>query len=97
MMIGHISEALRKLSKQQVVEVLGVEVSSDCVKILCSDLDITDKDQFNKSVSEILDRHPRQKKTLKGICDEIYELIFIRNSEITVIYSLLDNFYKTLV
>lgn len=55
-MIGNISDAIRKMSKLQVVELIGVEASSDIVKILCSDLDISDKDQYNKTLMEILER-----------------------------------------
>jgi len=96
-MLNHISDTLSKLSKQQTVEVFGIELNSGVIRSLCSLLDFSDKDEFKKSVLEVIARHPRQKKYLVAICDEVFDFVFKKHSTVVILYGLTDNFYKLIL
>jgi len=96
LMMSHITDTLSKLSKQQTVELLGIEANSTLIKTLSSFLQIHDKEQYNRSVTEILERQPRQ-KYVKAICDEIFDMVFDKTAPVIIIFGLMDNSYKLLI
>lgn len=49
------------------------------------------------SICFILFRHPRHRKYLIGICDEIHDLRFEKNCPVIILYSLGDNTFKVLM
>lgn len=55
-MMAHIAETLSKLSKQQFVELVGLEVNNSMINTMASYFQVNDKDQFRKSVGEFLEK-----------------------------------------
>jgi hypothetical protein len=97
-MMAHIESVLPKLSKQQVIELVGMDVNNSVVKSLAS-LPLQEKEEYDKSVAEIIDKHPRHKKYLKSICDFIYEINFEKekSTPVIIIYGLVDNYFRVLM
>lgn len=52
----HITDVLPKLAKQQHIEVLGLDVNSSVINTLAACLDSSDKEEFDKSVSDVIEK-----------------------------------------
>ena len=54
-MMSHIEGVLPKLSKQQVVELVGLDVNSAIIKSLAL-LQVQEKEEYGKTVGEIVEK-----------------------------------------
>ncbi len=54
--MSRITDILTKLGRQQVVEVLGLEVNSSVINNLASSLSLHDKEEFAKRVGEVIEK-----------------------------------------
>ena len=55
--MSRLTETLGKLGRQQIVEVLGLEINSTVINNLASSLPLHDKDEFNKSIGDIIEKY----------------------------------------
>ncbi|CAG7836539.1 unnamed protein product, partial [Allacma fusca] len=97
-MMSHVESVLPKLSKQQVIELIGLDVNNSIIKSLAS-LQLQDKEDYDSSVAEVVEKHFRCRKYLKSICDFIYEIYFEKekNTPVIIIYGLVDNYFRVLI
>nr|CAH7725974.1 unnamed protein product [Callosobruchus chinensis] len=79
------------------VVVVGLSLDSTIVKWLASFLDFESEYNFQKSVEGVIERHPRHKKYLNDICDEIYKQKTSRTDPTLVLYSIFDYSYKVVL
>ncbi|XP_012285402.1 eIF-2-alpha kinase GCN2 [Orussus abietinus] len=94
-MLAQMMSYLQRISHKVSVEVFAVYLDMTVVRTVIGFLDIDEEELlFEKSIQLIIDKHPRHKKYIKQICDEMRE---VRNEKLhpaLVIYSLVDNKYK---
>lgn len=60
--MSRISDILSKLGRQQTVEVLGLEVNITVLNNIASSLSIHDKEEFVKSVAEVIEKYVMTKR-----------------------------------
>nr|CAD7397393.1 unnamed protein product [Timema cristinae] len=94
----HLGPTLQRLSNKVRVEVLVVNVEAAIIKTLASHLELNqDTTVFQKSVGTIIERHPRNKKYLSKVCEEIQDLISQKLPPSILLYSRVDNTHKLLL
>ncbi|XP_021938823.1 eIF-2-alpha kinase GCN2 isoform X2 [Zootermopsis nevadensis] len=97
-MLSHMSSTLQCLSAKVRVEVLALNLESVVVKTLATHLELdSDQQEFQKNIGLVTERHPRHKKYLIRICDEIHDLRCEKNCPVIILYSLGDNTFKVLM
>ncbi|XP_061551348.1 eIF-2-alpha kinase GCN2 isoform X1 [Phycodurus eques] len=77
------------------IEVLAVDLQKETLINFLS-LEFENEEQYNSSVKSLLSRLPKQ-RYLKSICDEIHTFKMIKRVAVVVLYSLKDDYYKTLL
>ncbi|XP_063231098.1 eIF-2-alpha kinase GCN2 isoform X2 [Bacillus rossius redtenbacheri] len=96
--ISQLTSTLQRLSSRVRVEVLVLSVDSVVIKTLVSHLDLdADTTDFQKSIGLIIERHPRHKKYLSRVCDEIQDLCCQKARPVLVLYSREDNIFKIIL
>lgn len=97
-MMSHMSSTLQCLSAKVRVEVLALNLESAVIKTLAThlELDLNQQD-FQKSIGLVTERHPRHRKYLIRICDEIHDLRCEKNCPVIILYNLGDNTFKVLM
>nr|CAD7463560.1 unnamed protein product [Timema tahoe] len=101
----HLGPTLQRLSTKVQVEVLVVNVETAIIKTLASHLELNqDTTVFQKSVGTIIEmvrtvieRHPRNKKYLSKVCEEIQDLVSQKLPPNILLYSRVDNTHKLLL
>ncbi|CAH1116543.1 unnamed protein product [Phaedon cochleariae] len=92
---SHLDSLFKKLTG--FVVVFGLSIESNLIRSLTSFLEFETEYQFQKSVETVIERHPRHKKYLNEICDELYEQKTVRKNPTIVLFSLSDCFYKVII
>ncbi|KAM9842321.1 eIF-2-alpha kinase GCN2 isoform 2-T2 [Aulostomus maculatus] len=82
-------------NKSNDVEVLAVDLQKETLINFLS-LEFDSEEQFNSSVKTLLSRLPKQ-RYLKSICDEIHHFKISKRVAVVVLYSIKDDYYKTLL
>ncbi|XP_019725702.1 eIF-2-alpha kinase GCN2 [Hippocampus comes] len=82
-------------NKSSDIEVLAVDLQKETLINFLS-LEFENEEQYNSSVKTLLSRLPKQ-RYLKSICDEIHTFKMTKRVAVVVLYSLKDDYYKTLV
>ncbi|XP_077411506.1 eIF-2-alpha kinase GCN2 [Vanacampus margaritifer] len=82
-------------NKNSDIEVLAVDLQKETLINFLS-LEFENEELYNSSVRTLLSRLPKQ-RYLKSICDEIHTLKMTKRVAVVVLYSLKDDYYKTLV
>ncbi|CAG9859480.1 unnamed protein product [Phyllotreta striolata] len=91
---SQLSNLFKRLTGFVIVIVMAID--TNVIRTLSSHLEFDNDGQFQKSVENVIERHPRYKKYLNDVCDEIYEQKSKRKNPIIVLYSSLDNFHKVI-
>ncbi|XP_050510024.1 eIF-2-alpha kinase GCN2 isoform X1 [Diabrotica virgifera virgifera] len=91
---SQLSNLFKKLTG--FVIVLGLSVEPNVIRTLASYLEFETEQQFQRTVEDVIEKHPRHKKYLNNICDEIYDQKTKRKNPTVVLYSLPDNFHKVI-
>ncbi|XP_012229735.1 eIF-2-alpha kinase GCN2 [Linepithema humile] len=96
--LAQTSSYLQRISHKVPVEVFAVFLEMSVIKTLMSFLEIDEEEQvFQKSIQIVIDKHPRHKKYIKQICEEMRELRNEKSRPVEVLYSLIDSGYMTLL
>ncbi|XP_057714793.1 eIF-2-alpha kinase GCN2 [Corythoichthys intestinalis] len=82
-------------NKSSDIEVLAVDLQKETLINFLS-LEFESEEQYNNSVKTLLSRLPKQ-RYLKSICDEIHTLKMTKRVAVVVLYSLKDDYFKTLL
>nr|XP_057946262.1 eIF-2-alpha kinase GCN2 [Doryrhamphus excisus] len=82
-------------NKSSDIEVLAVDLPKETLINFLS-LEFESEEQYNSSVKTLLSRLPKQ-RYLKSICDEIHHFKMTKRVAVVVLYSLKDDYYKTLL
>ncbi|XP_061898001.1 eIF-2-alpha kinase GCN2 isoform X1 [Entelurus aequoreus] len=82
-------------NKSSDIEVLAVDLQKEILINFLS-LEFESEEQYNSSVNTLLLRLPKQ-RYLKSICDEIHHFKMTKRVPVVVLYSLKDDYYKTLL
>ncbi|XP_077394275.1 eIF-2-alpha kinase GCN2 [Festucalex cinctus] len=82
-------------NKNSDIEVLAVDLQKETLINFLS-LEFETEEQYNSSVRTLLSRLPKQ-RYLKSICDEIHTFKMTKRVAVVVLYSLKDDYYKTLL
>ncbi|XP_053702069.1 eIF-2-alpha kinase GCN2 isoform X1 [Synchiropus splendidus] len=82
-------------NKSNDIEVLAVDLLKETLINFLS-LEFDSDEQFNSSVKTLLSRLPKQ-RYLKSICDAIHDLKITKRVAVVVLYSIKDDYYKTLL
>ncbi|KAG5896432.1 hypothetical protein JTB14_022511 [Gonioctena quinquepunctata] len=91
---SQLDSLFKKLTGLVVILALSIDVS--VIRTLISYLEFENEYMFQKSIGDVIDRHPRHKKYLQEVCDEIYDQRTKRKNPTIVLYSLLDYSYKVI-
>ncbi|XP_037097500.1 eIF-2-alpha kinase GCN2 [Syngnathus acus] len=82
-------------NKSSDIEVLAVDLQKETLINFLS-LEFENEEQYHSSVKTLLSRLPKQ-RYLKAICDEIHTFKMTKRVAVVVLYSLKDDYYKTLL
>ncbi|CAB3382831.1 Hypothetical predicted protein [Cloeon dipterum] len=97
LMAGHLANLMKLLSQKCVLEVVAISVEGNIVKSLAANLDLNGgEDQFNSSISSVVEKFGKHRKYMAEVCDKLYELRFEKKHFGIVLFSLADNVYRTL-
>lgn len=88
---SHLNEILQRLSGDVVVFALNVE--GLVIKSLAAYLDFDSEESFQRSLSAVMEKHPKYKNT-RDFCDDIFKQKNKFNKPIVILYSLINNIYK---
>uniref|UniRef100_T1IQL0 non-specific serine/threonine protein kinase n=1 Tax=Strigamia maritima TaxID=126957 RepID=T1IQL0_STRMM len=95
---SHVASALQYIAPKICVQILAIDLNGQVLKTIASHIELDENEAaFNASLSAIIEKHPRHRKYLKEIFDEIHELKFQKKCSVVMLYSLTDNSYKLLI
>ncbi|KAG1682245.1 eIF-2-alpha kinase GCN2 [Nymphon striatum] len=95
--ISSLSSLRQIISGKINVEVIATDLLGSVIKTICSVIEISNQEDFNKSIPVILEKHQRHRKFLQKLCDEIHELHFEKRCPVIVLYSVTDNVHKVII
>ncbi|KAJ8673725.1 hypothetical protein QAD02_004987, partial [Eretmocerus hayati] len=96
-MLAQMSSYLQRISPKVPIEVFAVFLDMTVVRTITNFMEIDEDDQdFQKSVQLVIEKHPRHKKYVKQICDEMWEARNDKSRPVLILYSLPDSRYVTL-
>ncbi|XP_011337588.1 eIF-2-alpha kinase GCN2 isoform X2 [Ooceraea biroi] len=96
--LAQMSSYLQRISHKVPVEIFAVFLDMSVIRTIISFLEIDEDEQvFQKSIQILIDKHPRHKKYIKTICEEMKELRNEKSRPVEILYSLIDSGYMTLV
>lgn len=96
--LAQMSSSLQRISYKVPVEVFAVFLEMSVIKTMISFLEIDEEEQaFQKSIQIVIDKHPRHKKYVKQICEEMRELRNEKSKPVEILYSLIDSKHMTLI
>ncbi|XP_034940000.1 eIF-2-alpha kinase GCN2 [Chelonus insularis] len=97
-MLASMSNALQRISYKTWIEVFAVFLEMSVIRTMVSLLEIDEREQdFQKSIQQVIDKHPRHKKYIKQICDEMSEVRNEKQRPVLALYSLTDNKFMILI
>ncbi len=93
-----ITPLLSLVSPGTVLEALALQLPRAVVSAAAGLLELKeDEAAYSRSVRSLLERHPRHRKELAAVCEEVGELKFDRGRSVFVLYSAEDHCYATLM
>ncbi|GLV39622.1 Gcn2 [Carabus blaptoides fortunei] len=95
--LSHLESTLQRFSAREQVIVLGLNIEAAVIKSLASYLDTESDETVQKSMNAVIEKHPRHKKYLVQICDEILDYTSGKSRPIIVVYSLPDTMFRLLL
>ncbi|XP_026672144.1 uncharacterized protein LOC108628228 [Ceratina calcarata] len=96
-MIAQMSPHFQRITHKIPIEVFAVFLEMNVIRTIISFLEIDEENQnFLKSIQVIIDKHPRHKKYIKEICEEMQEVRKEKQRPVLILYSLNDSQYMTL-
>ncbi|KAG7210245.1 hypothetical protein KM043_011793 [Ampulex compressa] len=88
----------RRISHKVPIEIFAVFLEASVLRTIVSFLEIDEEEQqFQKSIQIMIDKHPRHKRRIKDICEEMRELRNEKLRPVLILYSLTDNRHMTLI
>ncbi|XP_049955903.1 eIF-2-alpha kinase GCN2 [Schistocerca serialis cubense] len=95
LMKAALSPLLARLSPKVRVEVLALNLDASVIRTLSAYVDA--EFDFQQSVTAVIEKHPRHKKYIIRICEEIMDLRSGKNSPVIVLYSVEENVIRMLM
>ncbi|XP_070151406.1 eIF-2-alpha kinase GCN2 isoform X2 [Polyergus mexicanus] len=96
--LAQMSSYLQRISYKVPIEIFAVFLEMSVIRTIISFLEIDEEEQiFQKSIQIVIDKHPRHKKYIKQICEEMKELRNEKSKPVEILYSLIDSAYMTLL
>ncbi|XP_033198874.1 eukaryotic translation initiation factor 2 alpha kinase Gcn2 isoform X3 [Bombus vancouverensis nearcticus] len=97
-MVAQMSTYFQRISHKIPIEIFALFLEMSVIRTIISFLEIDEEDQdFLKSIQIIIDKHPRHKKYIKEICEEMQEVRKEKQRPVLILYSLINNQYMTLL
>ncbi|XP_076633537.1 eukaryotic translation initiation factor 2 alpha kinase Gcn2 isoform X1 [Colletes latitarsis] len=97
-MLAQMSAYFQRIAHKIPIEIFAVFLEMSVIRTIISFLDIDEEDQnFLKSIQVIIDKHPRHKKYIKEICDEMRETRREKLHPVLILYSVIDSQYMSLL
>ncbi|XP_053995290.1 eIF-2-alpha kinase GCN2 isoform X3 [Hylaeus anthracinus] len=97
-MLAQMSTYFQRIAHKIPIEIFAVFLEMSVIKTIISFLDIDEENQdFLKSIQVIIDKHPRHKKYIKEICEEMREARREKLRPVLILYSVIDSQYMTLL
>ncbi|CAK9814660.1 eIF-2-alpha kinase GCN2 [Anthophora quadrimaculata] len=97
-MIAQMTTYFQRISHKIPIEIFAVSLEMNVVRTIICFLEIDGEDQnFVKSILVIIDKHPRHKKYIKEICEEMQEVRKEKQRPVLILYSLIDSQYMALL
>ncbi|XP_050579843.1 eIF-2-alpha kinase GCN2 isoform X2 [Bombus affinis] len=97
-MVAQMSTYFQRISHKIPIEIFALFLEMSVIRTIISFLEIDEEDQdFLKSIQIIIDKHPRHKKYIKEICEEMQEVRKEKLRPVLILYSLINNQYMTLL
>ncbi|XP_064465793.1 eIF-2-alpha kinase GCN2-like [Ornithodoros turicata] len=80
------------------LDVLACDLDGQLLRSTIAYLDVEGgPEPYHSSIATLLDRHPRHRKYLARLADEVHDLVFQSGRTVLVLYALHDNTYKVMV
>lgn len=80
------------------LDVLACDLDGEVLRSMAAYLDLEGgAESFRSSVAALLDHHPRHRKYLVRLADDLHDLVFESGRAAFVLYALHDNTYKVIV
>ncbi|XP_011860322.1 PREDICTED: eukaryotic translation initiation factor 2-alpha kinase 4 [Vollenhovia emeryi] len=96
--LAQTSSYLQRISHKVPVEIFAVFLEMSVIRTIISFLEIDEEEQtFQKSIQIVINKHPRHKKYIKQICEEMRELRNEKSKPVEILYSLTDSKHMTLI
>ena len=92
-----INSAIHLLANNTLVEVMALPFQVNVIKSIVSSLDFEDESCFVKSIQPLTDKHPRYRKELRNISEEVQSLRFDQARNVFVLYSTEDHNFEMLI
>ncbi|XP_076173712.1 eukaryotic translation initiation factor 2 alpha kinase Gcn2 isoform X2 [Ptiloglossa arizonensis] len=97
-MLAQMSTYFQRIAHKIPIEIFAVFLEMSVIRTIISFLDIDEEDpDFLKSIQVIIDKHPRHKKYIKEICEEMRETRREKLRPVLILYSVIDSQYMTLL
>ncbi|XP_015183399.1 PREDICTED: eukaryotic translation initiation factor 2-alpha kinase 4 isoform X2 [Polistes dominula] len=96
--LAQMSFYLQRISHKVPIEIFAVFLDMTVIRTITSFLEIDEEEQdFQKSILIVIDKHPRHKKYIQLICEEMREIRKEKVRPVVILYSLQENRYMTLI
>ncbi|KAI4482571.1 hypothetical protein M0804_008424 [Polistes exclamans] len=96
--LAQMSFYLQRISHKVPIEIFAVFLDMTVIRTITSFLEIDEEEQdFQKSIQIVIDKHPRHKKYIQLICEEMREIRKEKLRPVVILYSLQENRYMTLI
>lgn len=95
--MSQLASTLQCFSSKINIEVIAMDLPNSVIKTIVSHIELENEDIFENSISEIIEKHNREKKHLIKIMDQIHELRFEKKCQVIMLYSLTDSCHKIIM
>ena len=96
-MSAKITGSISLLAPGTLVEVLSLHLPHAVIRSVSASLDLDDETSHRKSVRALQEKHPRHRKELEGIADEIKGVKGGTGCSVFVLYSTVEHMFTVLV
>ncbi|XP_015584813.1 eIF-2-alpha kinase GCN2 [Cephus cinctus] len=97
-MLAQMTSCLQRISYKVPIEVFAFFLEMTVLRTMVSLLEIDEEElNFQKSIQLIIEKHPRHKKYIEKICEELREVRNEKQRPVLVLYSLTESRYKILM
>ncbi|XP_012255300.2 eIF-2-alpha kinase GCN2 [Athalia rosae] len=96
--LAQMGSVSQRVSHKISIEVVAFFLDTTVIKSMISYLEIDENEvEFHKSIQLIIEKHPRHKKYITDICEEIREIRNEKLHPVLILYSLIESRYKILM